>query len=147
VLTALLAGCSGGAVEIDEPSVDGAAREPCEELLGLVPYELAGQRPRETDPEGVLGAAWGEPAIVLRCGVEMPEEFDRFSSCNEINGVGWFATDEELEDTDDDLTVTTIGWEPVVEVEIPADHRPPHDVLVELAGPIKQALSLDQPCT
>ena len=146
MLTALLAGCSDGAVEIDEPSVEGAARDACEELLGLVPYELAGQRPRETDPEGVLGAAWGDPPIVLRCGVDMPEEFDRFSSCNEINGVGWFATDEELEDTDDDLTVTTIGWEPVVEVEIPADRRPPNDVLVELAEPIKQALTLDQPC-
>jgi hypothetical protein len=151
VLAALLVGCGGGedgdgAVEVDAPSAEGAARQACEELITRLPYELAGHRARQTDPDDALAAAWGDPAIVLRCGVGMPEEFDRFSACNEIDGVGWFATDDELEDADEELTVTTIGWEPAVQVEVPAGHRPPHDVLAELAGPIRQSLTLEQPC-
>ncbi len=126
--------------------MDGAAREACDELLSRLPYELAGERPQQTDPDDALAAAWGDPAIVLRCGVDAPDEFDEFSACNEIEGVGWFATDKDLENADDDLTVTTIGWNPRVELEIPADYRPPNDVLLELAAPIKQSLELEQPC-
>ncbi len=73
-----------------------------------------------------MGAAWGDPAIVLTCGAEEPEELDEFSACDVVLGVGWFAPPEQLkaDQQDEDATLWAISHSPLVELEVPADYRP-----------------------
>jgi len=146
--TALLAAaaCSPGPVAIDSPDVDADTEAACRALLDVLPDELAGQEGRDVDPDDALGAAWGDPAIELRCGVGTPDGLTKFSECQEVNGVGWYVPEEQVADGSADLTLTTIGFEPAVEVRIPATYRPPNDALVQLAGPIKKSLELVKPC-
>ena len=99
----LLAACSGP-VEVDAPDVDADDRAACEAFVDDLPATLAAKTPVETEPKDPLGAAWGDPAIVLRCGVDVPDEFDETSACEEADGVGWFAPPEQYDDQSADVT-------------------------------------------
>lgn len=150
VVTLVLAatGCTAGgpsAVPVDAPAAPASAAAQCADLLAALPAEVAGQERREVEPEKATAAAWGDPAIVLTCGAVMPDDFDGFSSCQEVNGVGWYVPEEQY-DEDTDVVMTTIGRSPVVQVHLPAEYRPPAEAMVDLAGPISQHLTLDQPC-
>ncbi len=91
-------------------------------------------------------AAWGDPAIVLRCGVPTPDGSDEFAVCQETNGVGWFVPEDQIEDQGADVVMTTIGFEPNVEVLVPADYRPPAAAMVDVAAAIKQSIREVKPC-
>ena len=69
MLAAVTAGC--GAVHLTAPDVSGADRRACLSLVDDLPDHLAEQQRRETEGSP-LGAAWGDPPIVLRCGVGTP---------------------------------------------------------------------------
>ena len=146
VLLALpLAGCSG-AVEIDSPDVDVETRSACARFLDVVPEKVSDERQRNTEPDDALGAAWGDPPIVVTCGVDMPEDFDAFSACEEVDGVGWFIPETAYTETDEDVSITTIGWSPAVRIDLPAEYRPPADVLVEIGAAVKKTLTQTKPC-
>ena len=146
--TTLLAAtaCSPGAVTIDSPDVPAAVQTVCRDLVAALPDTLDGHDQRDVEPDDALGAAWGDPAIELRCGVGTPEGLTRFSECQEVNGVGWYVPEEQAADNSADLTLTTIGFEPAVEVRIPGSLRPPNDALVQLAAPVKNYLDQVRHC-
>ena len=142
----LLAGCSG-AVQIDSPEVDAETRSACARFLDVVPEKVSDERQRRTEPNDALGAAWGDPPIVVTCGVDMPDDFDAFSSCEEVDGVGWFIPESAYTETGDDVSITTIGWSPTVRVDLPAEHRTDSNaVLVEIGKAVKKALTQTRPC-
>ncbi|MDP3890527.1 DUF3515 domain-containing protein [Nocardioides sp.] len=143
-LVGVLTACTGP-VDVTAPAPAGQAAERCSDLLAALPDEVAGQPRREVEPPDAPAAAWGDPAIVLTCGVEMPDGFDGFSSCQEVDGVGWYVPEEQF-DPGSDVVLTTIGWSPAVRVEMPGDYRPPAELMVDLAPAITQTLTLDQPC-
>ena len=60
-----------GAVDVPATKVSAAEREACEELVAALPDSVSDQPRRDTEGNP-LGAAWGDPAIVLRCGVGVP---------------------------------------------------------------------------
>ena len=91
-------------------------------------------------------AAWGNPAIVLRCGVPRPRGFDEFAVCHETNGVGWFVPEEQIEDQGADVVMTTIGFEQNVEVRLPAEYRPPAAAMVDVAEAVKRSIRQVKPC-
>jgi hypothetical protein len=137
-LALLTAGCTAGAVDVagTDPGDDAAA---CERLVAALPGSLAEQERREVDDaDAATAAAWGDPPIVLRCGVGEPASFDALSTCQITNGVAWYIPDEQITGRAVDVTMTTIGREPGVEVAIPADFFPPAATMVGLAGPVKQ---------
>jgi hypothetical protein len=101
-----------------------------------------GQGHRTVSPAGALAAAWGNPAIVLRCGVPTPASLKPTSRCDVVNGVGWFSR----EDADHSWVFTTIGRESNVEIQVPADYTPAADALVDVAAAIKGSLKVEQPC-
>ena len=144
-LLALAAGCTGS-VEIDSPHVDASTRAACARFLEAVPEKVSGEVQRKTDPPDALGAAWGDPPIVVTCGVQMPDDFDAFSPCEEVNGVGWYSPDEDVADPTSDVTMTTIGFEPVVRIELPGEYRPPADVLVEIGAAVRTTLTRTKRC-
>ena len=132
-----LAGCADGPVSIPTTDANPAAATVCEQFLADLPTVLAGERKRALARNGALGAAWGDPAIVLTCGGDLPDDFDRFSQCVEANGVGWL-----LEKQDDGaFRFTTTLRKAYIELTIPknrtGDGLAP---LVDLASAVKKAI-------
>ena len=145
-----LTACEGDKVPIASPEAPRAARERCQDFLDALPDTLAGELRRPVDPDDALGAAWGDPAVVLTCGGRMPADFDRFSSCVDASGVGWYVPESQLDDEGQsaDAVLTTVGIRPIVQVRVPASFRPagPADVMTGLAAVIKQHLRQVRPC-
>ena len=143
-----LAGCADEPVSIPSSDVGPAARVTCEQFLADLPSQLAGQRKRALARNGALGAAWGDPAIVLTCGGELPDDFDRFAQCVEANGVGWFVPEDAEADQSSTATLTAAGYRPVVRVTVPGDYRPEGvaSAMAQLAVPVREHLKLVDRC-
>jgi hypothetical protein len=141
----LLAGCSDR-VGIASPQLTGEAATTCAALIKALPDSVADQPRREVDPADAYGAAWGDPAIVLRCGVATPKGFDRFSSCQVANGVGWYIPEEQMQGSPNHIVMTTVGRSLNVEVRLPEKYWPPAAAMVDLADAIKQTVREDRPC-
>jgi hypothetical protein len=142
----LVSACGGKAVEVEAPDLDGEAASSCQALLDALPATVDGAERRDVVPPGAPAAAWGDPAIVLRCGVPMPEEFDEFAACQETEGVGWFIPEEQLTGNRGQITMTTIGRAVNVEVHLPEDHFPPANTMVDLAPAINDTVEETDPC-
>jgi hypothetical protein len=123
--------------------VGGPARGPeaCTGLLGALPATVDGQQRREVEPAGAQAAAWGDPAIVLRCGVPEPPALTPSSPCAEVNGVGWFAEQRE-----DGYRFTTIGRAANVSVQVPYEYEPAADTLVDVASAVRRHVPEREPC-
>jgi len=79
---------------VDAP---GAATASCISLMAVLPDPL-GQLPRRQlvqgdDPLLAGVAGWGEPAVVLRCGVPTPAELTCSAPVQVVNGVSWLPLD------------------------------------------------------
>lgn len=90
--------------------------------------ELADRPRRDTSAQST--AAWGDPPVVLRCGVEPPGPTT--DACLRVDSVDWVVRE------DDEQTVfTTYGRVPAVEVSVPASDPAGADVvLAGLGGPV-----------
>jgi hypothetical protein len=146
-LVLVLPACGDNPVRIDAPGLDAADRETCEALVDDLPDKLYDQERRLVAPAASRGAAWGDPPIVLVCGVDEPEEYDEYSLCIEANGVGWFVPPSQEEDGVD-VTITTVGHLPRVAVTIPGDYRPNGlaSVMASLSSVVEEHLELVDPC-
>ena len=75
---------------VDSP---GATTPACAALTAALPDELDGlprrRLERGDDPSLTGVAAWGEPAVVLRCGVPTPAELTCTAAVQEVDGVAW----------------------------------------------------------
>lgn len=120
------------------PEPTGSAADTCAALVEALPDTVDGAERREVEPADAPAAAWGHPAIVLRCGVQMPEEYDDYAMCHETNDVGWFIPDELVTGSPEAITMTTIGRDVNIEVALPVEHFPPANAMVDLAAAIKQ---------
>ncbi|WP_232384585.1 DUF3515 domain-containing protein [Actinomadura violacea] len=132
-LVLLPAACGDGAVEVPVPHPDAATQRLCEGLR--LPAKVHGQSLRDTTPDSQLTAAWGSPAIALRCGVPVPAALRQTSQLVDINGISWFG-----EPVDRPVTWTAVGRQAYVEVTVPAKYRPAGDVLIELTPAIKSTI-------
>ncbi len=141
----LLAAC-GGPVAVDAPELSGPDASTCRALLDALPQTVDDVERRDVEPARAPAAAWGDPAIVLRCGVEMPQTFDDFATCQETNGVGWFIPEEQMTGSPTAITMTTIGRDVNIEVALPEEHFPPANAMVDLAHAIKQTTEELDPC-
>ena len=144
----LAAGCGDDPVPIPARPVAAADLPACRALVADLPDALGDRDRRLTVPAKPLGAAWGDPPVVLRCGVTLPDSFDRFATCQEANGVGWFVPDREFADQSADVHMTTAGYRPIVTVTVPAEDRPEGvaAAMADLAGVVRTHLELVKPC-
>ena len=140
-LAALLtAGCSR-TVAVPDPRPSGAAAGVCAALMADLPTTVLDQRRRRVEPGG-NGAAWGKPAIVLRCGVPAPPGLTSSSECLEVNRVGWFA-----EEAQGGMIFTTIGRPAFVELSVPERYAPESGALVDLAATVTAHDPVSVPCS
>ena len=152
ILSLPACGSGNGAVEVAAPSATGRAGEQCAALIDDLPATVLGEDARDVTPANASSAAWGDPPIVLRCGVPRPAAMVATSACFEVNGVGWLATQNGRELSGDQpvkgtMTFTTIGRAAYVEVAVPeVEGRSAADPLTVLARPIQRTIPLEHPC-
>jgi Protein of unknown function (DUF3515) len=126
VLALLAAGCSSDPPQIDAPDLSAADAEACRSLVDALPETLDGHARVDATGDTAYGAAWGDPAIVLTCGVGRPLDFNDSSTCVAVNSAGWYVPDEILLSDDQTLDVTTteMNHRPRVQLVVPGDYRP-----------------------
>ena len=143
----LLAGCGSGAVRVPAPAVAGPAAGRCARLLKALPRSVTDQQQRTVSTGADdFAAAWGDPPIVLRCGVPKPKGLDRFATCQQVNGVGWFVPPAQIDRGPGPITMTTIGFQPRVQVQLPGDYWPPAAAMADLAASVKASLQHTHSC-
>lgn len=144
-----LTACGNPSIEVyDLDSADAAA---CAAFAGDLPATLFAKEQVDTDTSGdgeAYGAAYGDPAITVTCGVPKPKGWGVGASCELVNDVGWFIPDDQYGDEPIDLTLTAAGYLPRVQVRIPADYWPDGGpaAMAVLAKPIKAHLKLESTC-
>jgi len=104
-------------VPVDTPDVTPAADLACPVLMGQLPLEIAGETSRLVDSDTPFAYAWGDPPVVLVCGVAPPAGYvvggpQTFL----INGVEWF-----VDTTDPAVSAwTTVDRNVPVQVRVPS---------------------------
>ena len=102
---------------VEVPPVTPEADANCPALMGQLPLELAGERSRPVESDSLYAYAWGEPPVVLVCGVERPAALEPTSPLIQISGVNWL-----VDTSDPDSVVWTAVDRPVyVQVTVSAD--------------------------
>lgn len=124
---------------MSDPAPPDPIRQRCAALMAALPETVLDQRRRAVEP-GELSAAWGDPTITLRCGVDRPPGLGAASECFEVNGVGWFA-----EEAQGGYLFTTIGRPVYVQVGVPTAYAPEANALVDLADAVR-TIPVDRPC-
>ena len=148
LLAGVLTGCSPGTTSIDDHDLSDADRAACEALVDDLPDTLAGEPSREVDPDGGPGAAWGDPAYVLTCGVPEPSDYEPTAECSDILGIGWWLPDDELRDLSEDAHAVALSRTPYVEVLVPSRYRTDgiDRALAELAPALEEHTAEGRPC-
>ena len=127
-LSLLLIGCSRP-VDVQAPRID----EACEPIVAAAPINILGELQRETTPADAAAIAWGDPPIVLVCGISIEVPAD--AQVVEVDGVAWVA-----QSTDAGTVFTTLNGAPALQVRVPVDYRPEIDVLSELGDVIANSV-------
>ena len=124
---------------LDAPPVPPEAEEPCQALMANLPLELVEEPSRRVQSTSPYVYAWGDPAVVLTCGVDRPAGWTVSASAIQINGVQWY-----VDTSDPDTTVWTTVDRPVyVQMRLPADVD--SAPVTALTVPLAEALPYAEP--
>ncbi|CQR61556.1 DUF3515 domain-containing protein [Streptomyces leeuwenhoekii] len=134
------AGCSSadGSASAAVPSPGADATRLCRNLDAELPSKVDGLSREDPEPRSALTAGWGNPVIILRCGVPRPAEMsDPEADGVEVDGVGWLLQKRK----DGSFRFTTTLRKAYAEVTLPkeraGDGLAP---LVDLAPAVKKAI-------
>ena len=118
------------------PDASGATRAICARLVDRLPTHLEGHRSRVVDPASPLTHAWGDPAIILRCGVPKPPGYSATSvQSASVDGVIWFQQ----------VQPTVVRWTSVrqganIELDVPTSYDAQGGFLVTLGTAIRNSI-------
>lgn len=126
--------------------MSAAIQTACLRLVAALPAKVSDQPRRSANDSSGTTAAWGDPAITLRCGVGRPPGFTATSPCQSTDGIDWYVPVSAIEDQAADVELTTVGRSPAVAVHLPATYRPPVAVMVDLTKTIKMHSRLLRRC-
>lgn len=126
-----MAACSR-AVEVALPS--GAGSSACAAAARAWPADVSGLSPVTTSPSSSAVRAWGDPAVVARCGVADPGPS---TDCLSVDGVDWVVSV-----LSDGARFVTFGRSPALEVLVPSVHAAPGNEgsLLPVFSPAARAL-------
>ena len=125
---------------MSDPAPEPAVAAICAGVMADLPEQVLDQGRRTVEP-GRYSAAWGKPAITLRCGVAAPPGRTPISECLEVNGVGWFG-----EEATGGMIFTTIGRPAFVEVSVPSAYPLGSGALVDLGAAVAAHDPVTTPC-
>jgi hypothetical protein len=127
-----------GPVEVAAPP--GGSDPACARLASRLPATLHGEPRRPTSTTSAAVAAWGDPAIVWRCGVAPPGPSE--DECTEVDGVDWVRVP-----LDDGSSFTTYGREPAVQLLVPKAYAPEPLLLPALSAVVSTVPQGPRRCT
>jgi hypothetical protein len=111
---------------VSPPPDNPAAQPACTKLLTALPTRLAGLDQRRIVPAtSPYVLAWGDPAVVLRCGVDRPATFVATSTVFNASSVGkarvyWLPVNQPTKNV-----FTTIDRSVYIEVTVPTAYPQP----------------------
>jgi hypothetical protein len=110
------------------PSPGVSAQAACVKVFAKLPVQLGTLNPRKTETDSSFVAAWGSPAIVLRCGVARPAVFGAADAAQlvEVNGVLW-QPDPQARQT----VYTAVDRSVYVDVTVPSGADQPLPLLAD----------------
>jgi len=121
------------------PPATPAADTFCPKLMRGLPFELTGETSRRVRSATPYAYAWGDPPIVLRCGVPAPAGFVAGAGLIQINDVQFY-----VDTSDPSATVWTAVDRPVgVQVRVPS--KLDSASVTELTGLIAKTLPFREP--
>jgi Protein of unknown function (DUF3515) len=124
---------------VGQPGADSAA---CMTLMPRLPAELAGSKTRAIEGGGDGIAAWGDPAVILRCGLETPEELTCSSALTQVDGVSW------LQLAGDGLPETTyIAADRSVRIAVTVPAGSGTGPIQQISDVVSAALPVRAPCS
>lgn len=129
-----LAGCSAGAPPSSArvSAAPGAADPACVTALAAAPATVAGFARTPLPVQGAL--SWGEPAVVLRCG--LPAATPTTDPCLGVDGIDW-----TVDTSGDPFVFVSYGRSPAVELRVPSRYGNDSAVAaVTDVGPVAAAL-------
>lgn len=145
--SALLAGC-GDQAHVDGFHVESADRGACREIVAALPDTVAGESRRDVSGSA-YAAAWGDPAIVLRCGPPLPADVAT-DPCITRDGIGWSVPADQADGEGDEVVMTLVFRTPVLQVRLPGEYRPhgPGEVMADLDEVVRaRTASTGRDCT
>lgn len=133
-----MAACSSGdVVAVDAPSPSGASLEHCSALDQQLPDRVAGLEARAVEPSSPFTAAWGDPAVRLRCGVPRVEP-DATASLVDVGRITW-----RVRQVGGDVVWLTEGRLTAVELRVPQSYDAQDVVLSDLEPSVAAAVPVD----
>ncbi|MFI7412404.1 DUF3515 domain-containing protein [Streptomyces sp. NPDC049627] len=146
VLLITASGCSSAddSASAAVPGPGAKAGQLCRNLDKVLPAEVDGESREDPSPASALTAGWGNPAIILRCGVPRPPKMldpkvaegrDPDAVPGGVEGVKWLMEKQD----GGDYRFTTASRLAYVEVTVP-EGRDSSGVLIDLAPAIKKAI-------
>jgi Protein of unknown function (DUF3515) len=132
----------GGDTEVTVPSPSAKAAGVCRKLHAALPAKVNGLSRHSVVPASDLTAGWGDPTVVLRCGVSRPDVLDPHSKAYNptsdaagVNGVNWLI--QPLVDNKG-YRFTTTDREVFVEVTVPHTYAPEINPLTDVAAAVRR---------
>ncbi|SEW27651.1 Protein of unknown function [Austwickia chelonae] len=104
-----------------------ASDESCLQVAEHWPRQVAGQDRRAVRGNPTAAAAWGEPMIIARCGVNSPGPTT--DDCIAADGVDWVGRR-----LTDGMAFVTYGRTPAIEILVPHEYAPEPLLLGAFAG-------------
>ena len=124
---------------VGQPGADSAA---CKTLMPQLPQTLAGASRRILEGGGDGIAAWGDPAIILRCGMETPQELTCSAELTEINSVQWLPLSG-----DGSGDTTFLAADRTVRIAVTVPTGTGTDAMGDLSSIVGTTLKQRPPCT
>jgi hypothetical protein len=114
---------------------------PCAKMLAELPVTLRGLDPRvvHTEPDTPFVVAWGDPAVVLRCGVARPATLKPGSGAQFILGGNPAGPFYDVQRAGDANVWTTVDRAAYISITVPTQYAA--DPLPALSRAIAKALS------
>jgi hypothetical protein len=117
------------------PSPDTATQQACVKVFAKLPVQLGSLPPRKTDTNSSFVAAWGDPAVVLRCGVARPAALGTPQAAQllDVNSVIWQPVPQKMQ-----TVYTTVDRSVYIEVSVPAGADQPLPLLAAAVQALPQ---------
>ena len=134
VAAALLLAVASGCADDGAPDLapaPGGNSDACAGVVDRVPQTVLDRT--RTAPQAVGVAAWGDPPIVLQCGIDVPQG-PTSDPCFTVDGVDWIVDNPDA--TDRAASYVTYGRDPAVRVTVPGDRDESSGALVDLAAAV-----------